>query len=304
MPNMDTAFERIVLPVLSGGMMIVEEYGRQALAQFMEEISMVQSGIPYEKLGIAERRHAQLPRAYQVLAAKPSQVLFDTQRLTDASLPDNTVAVLTLSGVMRMDGGPSTPGILAMEQDFRDAYNNPKIKAIVLDINSGGGMVSAGWTLANVVSEKNKPVVAYSRYAGSAAYLAAAGADEIIAAPGSQTGGIGAFIPINLAEIQALKDSVKFIYAAQSTGKNLAERAILNDNNYGPMQAEADQTAAAFIAYVQKMRPVKGSELIIAETFSGPMFDPATAKRRGLTDMTGTFTQALNRAALLGSRQN
>lgn len=73
-----------------------------------------------------------------------------------------------------------------------DAANNPKIKAVVLEIDSGGGSAVAADEIASAIKDFGKPSVAWVRQnADSAAYWIASAADTIIASENSDIGSIG-----------------------------------------------------------------------------------------------------------------
>ena len=75
------------------------------------------------------------------------------------------------------------------------AANSPKIKAIILRINSPGGSVTGSQTIRSAVKfarKAGKPVVAQmGELAASGGYYIAADADRIVAAPATLTGSIG-----------------------------------------------------------------------------------------------------------------
>lgn len=67
------------------------------------------------------------------------------------------------------------------------------VKAILLEVDSYGGMPVAGEEIANALKRATKPTVAFIRSGGaSAAYWAATGADRIFASKNSDVGSIGA----------------------------------------------------------------------------------------------------------------
>lgn len=78
-----------------------------------------------------------------------------------------------------------THTIRAMESD-------DSIKAIILAVDSGGGDPVAGDEIEHALKDAKKPTVALIRSQGdSAAYMAAIGADRIVASPFSEVGSIG-----------------------------------------------------------------------------------------------------------------
>jgi protease-4 len=67
------------------------------------------------------------------------------------------------------------------------------VKAILLEVDSYGGLPVAGEEIANALKRATKPTVAFIRSGGaSAAYWAATGADRIFASKNSDVGSIGA----------------------------------------------------------------------------------------------------------------
>jgi protease-4 len=75
---------------------------------------------------------------------------------------------------------------------IRSAENDPNILGILARIDSGGGYVVAGETMATGFKNSSLPIVALIREMGaSSAYLIATGADAIIASPFSDIGSIG-----------------------------------------------------------------------------------------------------------------
>ncbi|MBF0325683.1 MAG: signal peptide peptidase SppA [Alphaproteobacteria bacterium] len=113
------------------------------------------------------------------------------------------VAVITGSGtIVRGDEeGPfgAEQGFHAgtIAQAFRDAVEDPAVKAIILRIDSPGGSYVASDTIWNEVRRARaagKPVVAsMGGAAASGGYFVAMGADRIVAQPGTITGSIGVF---------------------------------------------------------------------------------------------------------------
>jgi ClpP class serine protease len=270
---------------------IVEQYGIAALSKYYSELALIESGVPFEKLGFSEQREAGLPR---VICAAGNIV---TERNLDRKeiIKPNSVAVLKLSGVMRSQDGLSHYGMDTFGEWLRAAYQNPNINGVVLEIESGGGEWMAGNKLLTILSEKNKPVISYVHFAGSAAYLAATGTDEIIMSGlASEVGSIGAFTTINKEALEKYKANYEYIYAKQSSDKNAGMRGALA-GDYGRLQAEIDTIAEQFRGMVSNSRKLRGNKSEIENTLSGGMFTANDAKNRGLADSIGNFNYALKR---------
>lgn len=75
---------------------------------------------------------------------------------------------------------------------IRKANEDPKIKAILVEVDSAGGSPVGGEEIASAIENSDKPVIAHIReYGTSAAYWAISGADKIFASRNSDVGGIG-----------------------------------------------------------------------------------------------------------------
>lgn len=72
------------------------------------------------------------------------------------------------------------------------ANKDNDIKAILIEVSSHGGIVSAGAEMSTAVKSSKKPVIAYIRAGGiSAAYWTISGAERIFASENSEVGGMG-----------------------------------------------------------------------------------------------------------------
>ncbi|OGG53365.1 hypothetical protein A2851_00095 [Candidatus Kaiserbacteria bacterium RIFCSPHIGHO2_01_FULL_53_29] len=81
---------------------------------------------------------------------------------------------------------------LEIEEAMRSASTDPNIKALLVDIDSGGGGPVAGLEIASAIRRFGRPSVAVIHEIGaSSAYLAAAAADTIFASEESAVGSIG-----------------------------------------------------------------------------------------------------------------
>ncbi|MBU4536598.1 signal peptide peptidase SppA [Patescibacteria group bacterium] len=106
---------------------------------------------------------------------------------------DCNVAKIDLRGFMDIDiyeeGDVSSSEIISAIEDIE---NNSDFKAIILDIDSNGGVPVAGEEISNALSRADKPTVAIIRGIGtSSAYWSAVGADKIFASANSDIGSIG-----------------------------------------------------------------------------------------------------------------
>lgn len=288
-----SSFDRYVLPLLGAGyLMCDKDFALLQLSAYLQEISLLQAGAPYAELGISTRREEQRP----TIAVFNDDLSFADSE-TKLSNANNGIATIKISGVMREVGSASTLGAEDIRDQLFSFYDNENIKAVVVDINSGGGESGAGFMLNAAISERNKPVIARVTYAGSAAYMTAMACDEVHAAfAAAKIGGIGAFAQIDNEMIKTLKERVSFIYSDESDRKNEAFRGLL-EGDQSKIKAEINAIGKQFRDMVSASRALTTS---VPDTLSGAMFDAKTAKKRGLIDAISTQKELMNRAAYLG----
>jgi protease-4 len=108
------------------------------------------------------------------------------------------IAIVYASGNI-LDGKGDDKNIYSENlcREIRKAYQNDKVKAIVLRVNSGGGSAMASemiWNEIELAKEKKKKVVtSMGDYAASGGYYIACNSDYIVAQPNTLTGSIGVF---------------------------------------------------------------------------------------------------------------
>ncbi len=113
------------------------------------------------------------------------------------------VALITVSGALRSGRsarGPAASGAAGSDTvtaALRAAIRDERVRAIVLRVNSPGGSYVASdtiWRAVATARNAGKPVVvSMSDLAASGGYFISAGADVIVAQPGTLTGSIGVF---------------------------------------------------------------------------------------------------------------
>ncbi len=139
---------------------------------------------------------------------RPKLVEADAYEKVDAAsvgfAPQATFALIYGTGAVVLGEGSASPmgspvmGSAAVAEAFEQAAASPDVRAIVFRIDSPGGSPLASdliWQALRKARAKGKPVIAsLSDVAASGGYYVAAGADKIVAQPGSLTGSIGVFV--------------------------------------------------------------------------------------------------------------
>lgn len=101
---------------------------------------------------------------------------------------------------------------------IRKANEDPKIKAILVEVDSRGGSPAAGEEISSAIENSDKPIVAHIRESGvSAAYWAISSADKIFASENSDIGGIG--VTSSYLDNTAKNSKDGYTYEQLSAGK-------------------------------------------------------------------------------------
>ncbi|MBL6785005.1 MAG: signal peptide peptidase SppA [Rickettsiales bacterium] len=170
-------------------------------------------------------------------------------------------------------------------------YNDENLKALIIDIDSPGGSVVGGELLFNKLkqfSSKVPTIVFVGSQATSAAYLAAIGANHIVAPQGSIIGSIG--VVMQAANIQDLAKSlgIKPIVIKSSPLKAIPHFAEdLTPEAIESLKVLIDDIYKMFVNIVTANRNIEDSNL--QEVISGKVFTGNKALELGLIDQVGDF---------------
>ena len=182
------------------------------------------------------------------------------------------------------------------KQAFMAMYeNDPNMKGIVLDIDSGGGQVSGTPEFHDFYKKiTQKPVVAYTDgYMCSAAYYIGAAADHIVANKrADKIGSIGTMISFLDLTGYYEKQGAKLIteYATKSTEKNKDFEELIKGNPEGFIKNELDPVTDEFHADMKAARPNLNEKVL-----TGATFNTKASKKMGLIDEIGTLQTAINK---------
>ena len=177
------------------------------------------------------------------------------------------------------------------------AQEDPKIKAVVLEINSPGGTVVGSREISTAVENFDKPIVAWMREnAASGAYWIASSTDHIVADPATTTGSIG--VTGSYLQFSGLLDDYNVTYERfvsgeyKDTGTPFKE---VSDNERDLLQRKINLLNDMFIDHIATSRNL--STVYVRDNADGQIFLGIEALNKRLVDSLGGKEEAINIAA-------
>ena len=214
---------------------------------------------------------------------------------------DDVVVVVPIDGVIS-EGGKDGNMAKDVKNMLSSARKNPRVKAVILKVESPGGTVNASnliWNEIMKFKKSGKPVVAFfNGMAASGGYYISAPADKIVATPETLTGSIGVIMQI--PNYSKLLDKVGVSF---NTVKSGARKDMLSP--YKPSDEEDRKIAqslvdGAFNRFVKKVadgRKIKeGDVRVLAD---GRIYDAEQALGIKLIDRIGYIEDAFKEAKTL-----
>lgn len=191
-------------------------------------------------------------------------------------------------------GGEAVAGAETVVRALQEAQDDPKVAAIVLRVDSGGGDVLASDLMYRAVLEakKHKPVVAsMGDVAASGGYYASMGADEIFASPTTLTGSIGVFY---------IKPALRGLGDKLGVSREAVPRGPMADmfdiwspwtpQQQAAAQAWVDTSYDNFITQVAASRKLDKAK--VDSIARGRVWSGKTAHELGLVDQMGGLLEA------------
>jgi protease-4 len=240
----------------------------------------------------------------------PTVEASDYAQIDLASLGFDPVAQFALvygsGSVVVGEGRASSRGNPVMASDtvadaLEAAADDPEIDAIIFRIDSPGGSVLAAdiiWRAVEVAKQSGKPLIAsFSNVAASGGYYVAAGADAILAPPGSVTGSIGVFAlrPVLKGLLDKLDINVETMTRGAHADLLIASQP-LSPETAAILDREIEAIYRLFIERVAAGRKLDLQKVdAIAQ---GRVWTGEQALERGLIDELGGLSEAVLRAKL------
>jgi protease-4 len=224
----------------------------------------------------------------------------------------SVVAVIPVEGVIIEGGGGLFSGggvdpVALVEDGLRKAARDSDVSAVIIEVNSPGGGVTASDTIHQAIidfrEETGKPVVIYMKdLAASGGYYISAPADHIVANRTTLTGSIGVIIQGfnlhgTLTEILKGRDATIKAGGNKSMGGMFVDPESKEyDEGRALLQELVDEMHGTFKSVVREGRGAKLKEGW--ETYAdGRVMTASKALEIGLIDQIGYFQDAVDVAA-------
>ncbi|MGK8935486.1 signal peptide peptidase SppA [Pluralibacter gergoviae] len=220
----------------------------------------------------------------------------------DPSDAGDSIAVIFADGAI-IDGEETagTVGGDTTAAQIRDARLDPKVKAIVLRVNSPGGSVSASEVIRSQLAAARaagKPVVvSMGGMAASGGYWISTPASYIVANPSTLTGSIGIFGIINTVENSLDAIGVHTDGVATSPLADVSMTKVLPQEVQDMVQLSIESGYKRFLNIVAQSRHMTPEQ--VDKIAQGHVWTGEDAKANGLVDSLGDFNDAVAKAAEL-----
>ncbi|WP_251212222.1 signal peptide peptidase SppA [Adlercreutzia murintestinalis] len=206
-----------------------------------------------------------------------------------------SVGIIELDGTIQYDGSVCSPE--GLKELLDQAEDDDDIVAVVLRVNSGGGVATAGEEMAQYVADFSKPIVVSSAATNaSAAYEISSQADMIFVDKTTMIGSIGVILQVS--DLSGLYDKLGIridnITSADAKDAGGGTRPLTEDER-AYYQAMVDQINDLFVKTVAEGRGMKEDE--VRKLATGLPFTGVDAVENGLADEIGLLEDAVAAAS-------
>lgn len=221
------------------------------------------------------------------------------------SKSNGKIAVIDVFGIILNENGgysENADSTLICRQ-LRKAEKDPDVRAVILNLNTPGGEVTASDDIHMAVQKvkKVKPVVALmNSMAASGGYYAAVASDWIVASRLTMTGSIG--VIISTYNYKGLLDKIGVQSEVYKSGKM---KDMLNGarprtpEEVALVQGLVDECYGEFIRLVSAGRRIPVEKIRTTEIGDGRIFHGSKALQLGLIDEIGRMPEAVAKAEKL-----
>lgn len=223
---------------------------------------------------------------------------------------DAKIVLVDISGVLSDDAGaplvalgappPHVPLLVRLREELTKAASDPKVRALLVRINSPGGTVTASdiiyRELRLFTTQTKVPIVAAMMdVAASGGYYVALAADTIVAHPTTVTGSIGTIMISLNAEALLEKIGVSALTIKSGERKDMGSPfRRLTSEERAIFQSVIDHLHDQFLEKLVERR--KLARAAAAALADGRVYTAEQALRHGLIDQIGYLHEAITLA--------
>ncbi len=223
------------------------------------------------------------------------------KKVSNYSKSKNEIAVIVADG--EIVPGSSSQGIVGsatIREAIRKARTNDRVKAIVVRVNSPGGVFQSAdemWRELQLATEAKPVIASMGTYAASGGYYLAMACDTIVAQPTTITGSIGVFSV--LFDLSAFLDNKLGITSDQvNTGEVGDMITVTRPLTSFEKEIWQKQTDAVYDTFTRKAAVARNmSQDDLKKVASGRVWTGLQAKERNLVDVMGSLDDAIELAA-------
>lgn len=227
-------------------------------------------------------------------------IIFGLLAITSIFTDRSELTVTQGVGLVAVKGVIIDP--LETVKQFHDFEKNDKVKAVVLRIDSPGGVVGPSqeiWAAVKKLKEKKPVIVSMGSVAASGGYYIAAPATLIYANPGTITGSIGVLMKFSNLEGLMGKVGMKSFTLKTGKYKDVGSPARpMSEEEKAMLQAVIDSTHGQFIKAVAEGRKLPEEQ--VRAIADGRIFSGEQALQHKLIDRLGTLQDAVSEAGRAG----
>ena len=227
-------------------------------------------------------------------------IIFGLLALTSAFSDRSELTVSSGVGLVAVKGLIIDP--LETVKQLHDFAKNDKVKAVVLRIDSPGGVVGPSqeiWSAVRKLKEKKPVIVSMGSVAASGGYYIAVPATLIYANPGTITGSIGVLMKFSNLEGLMGKVGMKSFTLKTGKFKDVGSPArAMSDEEQAMLQSVIESTHDQFIKAVAEGRRLPEEK--VREIADGRIFSGEQAVQHKLVDRLGTMQDAVVEAGRAG----
>jgi len=216
---------------------------------------------------------------------------------------ESKIAVIDVKGIILSEGAFDMADSRRIAYELAAARKDPHVVAVILDMDTPGGEVTASDEIHRQVrlcSKDNKPVVTCMRSVGaSGGYFIAAGSDWIVANRMTITGSIGVIIgTTNYTNLFSKIGLEAEVYKSGPMKDMLRGSRERTDMERAYVQGLVDETFREFATVVSngRTRYDTPEDVMASEFGDGRIVSGAEAVRLGLVDQLGYFDDAVDKA--------